>query len=293
MDSKKRYINIRIWQAEWYMKLNDKQKLFWNFLNDHCNNIGLWETNLTLASLHLGGTIDTEFVDSFFKIVNSKHVQIIVLNDHWFLQDFVKFQYCGPKPLRTNCPPHKSYLNLMVSCNMLEWFLENQPGVVPVDFLRDLETSSEATSSDDVSKGTDTVQLGYEKGTNILQIGYRKGTPTHKDKDKEKESDKEEEKETVKEIDTDIEIDNPLTIDGIVTETLSIFPNKKGDIQFDEHVKCSKIIEHYLVIGDTLENIRIHLKENFFKCKERKLSLNDSLDYIHSSLEVQNEKAVG
>lgn len=284
MDTKKRFVNTRIWESEWYMKLSVEQKLLWNFINDHCNNIGLWGKNLTLASMHIGSKIDSEIVDSFFKIVNSgDDDQLIEIKNNWFLTDFVKFQFCGSTPLTRKCIPHDSYLKLMESCNLKEWFCENRPEIMPFEELKIYHEFSLSPSLEMVL---------YSQNDNENQ-GYGKGTHTLKEKetveDKGKESDKEEEKKT----DTDIEEDTPVTIGEIVTETLSIFPNKKNDIQFDENVKCSKIIEHYLESGDTLENIRIHLKEDIFKCKERKLSLNDSLDYIHSSMEVQNEKALG
>lgn len=137
MQSKKRFTETNIWESEWFMNLDPRQKLFWYYLNDRCDNIGVWTPNFTLTGilLNINGSTE-EFADSFLEAVNRDVERIIILDTGaWFLTGFVKFQYCKANPLSSNSPAHKSYIQLMKQRNLWEYFCREQPDVMPIEEL--------------------------------------------------------------------------------------------------------------------------------------------------------------
>lgn len=136
MQNKKRFKEIHLWEASWFMNLNKDQKLFWIYLNDRCDNIGVWDPNFKLAAFNLEIENSKDFFDQFFIDINSDKDRIYKFSGgEWFIFDFVKFQYCQKKPLNPKSPPHKSYLLLMKKRDLWDWFCENQPEVMPADAL--------------------------------------------------------------------------------------------------------------------------------------------------------------
>ena len=82
----KRFTDTQIWNKEWFLKLNIKEKLLLKFLFDNCDCAGIYETNLTLLSVFMGETI----TDDDFK--NLKQVRKLE-NGNYLIEDFIKFQY--------------------------------------------------------------------------------------------------------------------------------------------------------------------------------------------------------
>jgi hypothetical protein len=189
MQSKKRFTEINIWEASFFMELTPKQKLFWYYLNDRCDNIGVWEPNFKLVAfnLELEGN-PHEFGDSFLQALNDR--VIVLESGHWFLPDFVKFQYCKSNNLNSKSPAHKSYIELMKGRNLWEWFCENQMDVMPPDDINEYLKLHPKTPFSENSKR-----------------GLKEVLESHKDKDTDKEKAQEEEKAT------DTDKDTPL-VDG-------------------------------------------------------------------------------
>lgn len=135
MQSKKRFTETAVWEEPWFADLTSEQKLFWFYLNDRCDNIGLWKPNWRLAFFHLNIVNDQEeFAKHFLNTANTEGEQVIVFdNGDWFLPEFVRFQYCKSAPLNPRNPAHRSYINQIYEKNLIEWFCEKQPEVLPVE----------------------------------------------------------------------------------------------------------------------------------------------------------------
>ena len=170
MQSKKRFTETNIWDAPVFMELTPHQKLCWYFINDRCDNIGVWTPNPKLIAFNLD--IEGEpkqFLSDFLQAINASDDLIHVMaSGEWLITNFVKFQYCQKKPLHPNNPAHKSYLALIEEKNLLTWFCENFPETLPESYLN------------------------KEKKTSFRPLGDP--FETHKDKDKEKDKDIDKEK---------------------------------------------------------------------------------------------------
>lgn len=165
MQSKKRFTETNIWDAPFFMELTPKQKLAWFFINDRCDNIGVWTPNPKLMAFNLDIEGNPgQFLDDFLQAINADGELIhIIPSGDWLITDFVKFQYCKKKPLSPNNTATKSYLDLIEEKKLLTWFCENFPETLPESYL---------------SKG---------KKTSLRPL--RDPFETYKDKDKEKDKD--------------------------------------------------------------------------------------------------------
>lgn len=177
MQSKKRFTETNIWDDPVFMELTPKEKLLWFFINDRCDNIGVWTPNPKLAAFNLD--IDDnprQFLDDFLESINKAESRVHILpSGDWLITDFVKFQYCKSKPLHPKNPAHKSYLRQIEEKNLLSWFCDNYPETMPSEYLnKDKKTSKRP-----------------------LQDPFE--TYKEKDKDKEEEKDKEKDKDKAQE----------------------------------------------------------------------------------------------
>lgn len=150
MQSKKRFTEINKWDDPVFLELSAKQKLLWMFINDRCDNIGVWTPNPKLVAFNTDFDGDTrQFLDDFLGAINREERLVEVLSSgDWLITDFVKFQYCQKKPLHPNSPAHKSYLELMDKRGLSQWFVENYPETMPESYLKQEKKSSKRTLKD-------------------------------------------------------------------------------------------------------------------------------------------------
>jgi len=294
MQSKKRFTETNIWELTWFSKLTPKHKLLWFYINDKCDNIGVWEPNFELAAYFLKVEIDIEtFMNDFLTYVNFDEDRVHIFgNGLWFLPQFVKFQYAKGKPLNPNNSAHKSYLRQLNERNLLEWFLENQPEVLlPIDDIKESSTRP------------------------LLEL-YK----SHKDKGKDLEKDKDMGKEIVKEADKgkEIAMDNEYILDGIsnnqlllndeevnkldfvfdyeksVERILTICPNHFETEGFDIFIMCKNILTDLIKSGLTCHMAEKTLKNEIKKAidSEPSVKMEDHLEIIHNSLKSGLKMAV-
>lgn len=108
----KRLTDTGKWDDPWFRRLCIKHKLFWMYLCDRCDNAGVWEADIDLASFLLGERyVSDEVLDSLN--CNGK-ARIIILDGglKWFIPDFLAFQY-GVNPLSENCTTHRQVIDLL------------------------------------------------------------------------------------------------------------------------------------------------------------------------------------
>lgn len=108
----KRMTDTKIWDKEWFMKLDPKHKCAFKYITDKCDAVGVWDTNFTLAELQIGGDIEWDKLHEKFPN------QIEVLpNGKWWVVDFVSFQY---GELTETCNPHKKYIEMLKKHGLYE-----------------------------------------------------------------------------------------------------------------------------------------------------------------------------
>jgi len=109
----KRFTEISKWTNNtWYRNLPPLYKLFWNYLCDMCDNVGVWYEDIAQASFHIGEEIDK---DKALKLFNGRVILFPNKKDDeikWFLKEFCDFQYGELKEDTTN-KAHISYINTL------------------------------------------------------------------------------------------------------------------------------------------------------------------------------------
>lgn len=107
----KRFTATEKWDKEWFMKLSPKHKCIWLFINDKCDQAGMWEINYMVASMYIGEPVTEEDFIFFGKRVEK------FSKDKFWIVDHIDFQ-CGY--LSEKCPAHKPVFKLLIKYNLLD-----------------------------------------------------------------------------------------------------------------------------------------------------------------------------
>lgn len=103
----KRFTDTDKWtKNKWFRKLPNENKLFWLFMLDHCDAIGVWEEDIEFANMMIGYKYTTESVLDFL----GDRIKIINSGKKWWIRDFCRFQYGILDPEKTTNRPHQSYI---------------------------------------------------------------------------------------------------------------------------------------------------------------------------------------
>jgi hypothetical protein len=93
----KRFTDTDLWDKDWFMKLNCKEKCLIRFIFDKCDVAGVWTPNWVLASTYIGEKVTPDDLKNFayrLTFIDSNKI---------FIPDFVEFQY---GKLSEKCKPH-------------------------------------------------------------------------------------------------------------------------------------------------------------------------------------------
>jgi uncharacterized phage protein (TIGR02220 family) len=101
----KRFTDTEIWNKPWYRKLPPEMKCAWDYVTDHCDNVGVWVPDMDAAEFFIGSTVDW---DDLLRRCNG-NIRCLE-SGKWWLPDFCDFQY---GELKDTCPPHRSYISLL------------------------------------------------------------------------------------------------------------------------------------------------------------------------------------
>jgi hypothetical protein len=107
----KRFTESRKWEDAWFRKLNPAYKLLWVYILDRCDNAGLWEVDLELATFYTGFEYPKE---EALKILDSR---IFPINDKWFISKFITFQY---NKLNYECYPHRPIIEILKGYGLID-----------------------------------------------------------------------------------------------------------------------------------------------------------------------------
>lgn len=104
----KRFLETTLWtQNKWFRKLIPFNKLFWIYLLTNCDNVGVWEVDIELASFVIGEKYENDVIKVFTDRV------LIMPNAKIWIKDFCDFQYGLLDEHNTNNKPHQSYVKLL------------------------------------------------------------------------------------------------------------------------------------------------------------------------------------
>ena len=93
----KRFTETQKWEDPWFRKLKPELKLLWQWLCDRCDNAGIIEPDVELASFQIGYPYPINTLSEFGeRLVN-------LPCGKWFLPKFIDFQY---GKLSTDCKAH-------------------------------------------------------------------------------------------------------------------------------------------------------------------------------------------
>lgn len=104
----KRDRDTGIWKEKFYRTLPPLYKCFWDFINDECDNAGVWVADFPGAKLYIGKRIDPDKAIELF----GDRVQIFDSGNKWHIKTFV-FEKLGFTELNPAHKFQKSIIDLL------------------------------------------------------------------------------------------------------------------------------------------------------------------------------------
>tara|TARA_R110002167_G_scaffold6763_1_gene31938 strand:+ start:5509 stop:6309 length:801 start_codon:yes stop_codon:yes gene_type:complete len=105
----KRFTETDKWAKDkWFGELEPRYKLFWLYLIDNCDNVGVWEVNLRVANLLIGYAYPMDTLLEAFK----GKIHVFDSGEKWWIRSFVDFQH-GILDPESLSKPILSYFKLL------------------------------------------------------------------------------------------------------------------------------------------------------------------------------------
>ena len=119
----KRFTDTEKWKKGFIRSLPPSYKLLWLYMLDDCDNAGVWQVEVEVASIRIGTKLNEKEALKLF----GDTVISFDEGTKWFIKEFVKFQQGVNHiaELNSNSNPHKSILRLVEQYKLLE--LEDNP----------------------------------------------------------------------------------------------------------------------------------------------------------------------
>jgi hypothetical protein len=110
----KRFTETDKWAKDkWFGELEPRYKLFWLYLIDNCDNVGVWEVNLRVANLLIGYSYPMDTLLDAFK----GKIHIFDDGERWWIRAFIDFQHGILDPASLS-KPILSYYKLLEKHNL-------------------------------------------------------------------------------------------------------------------------------------------------------------------------------
>lgn len=94
----KRFTETAKWEDPWFRRLSPEMKLLWQWLLDRCDNAGIIDPDIELASFQIGYQYPMDTLSRFGDRVEQLEC------GKWFIPKFIQFQY---GQLSEDCKAHK------------------------------------------------------------------------------------------------------------------------------------------------------------------------------------------
>tara|TARA_R110000824_G_scaffold397267_2_gene599841 strand:+ start:8870 stop:9526 length:657 start_codon:yes stop_codon:yes gene_type:complete len=132
----KRFTDTEKWKKGFVRNLPPAYKLLWLYMLDDCDNAGVWQVEVEVASIRLAVKVNENEALKLF----GNNVISFGEGTKWFIKEFVKFQQGVNhiSELNDNSNPHKSILRIVEQYNLLS--LEDNP-IVKVEALKTNKTT--------------------------------------------------------------------------------------------------------------------------------------------------------
>ena len=151
----KRLTDIDKWtKNKWFRKLQKKHKLFWLFICDSCDAVGVWEEDLEFAGLLLGDEYETEETLKVF----TKQIKVINGGEKWWLVGFCNFQYGELKEENVHNKPHQCYIKMLKQHRL--W----------IDYTKSIDRHKEKDKETDKEKDKETDKEKEEDKDKIKSV---------------------------------------------------------------------------------------------------------------------------
>lgn len=110
----KRFCDTEIWNKDWFLNLDDKQKLLTKFIYDNCDCAGIYEISWRMLKVFFTNEITK---DDFLKIKQIKFLDENTI----FVEDFVNFQcsVASINDLNANNNAHKGVIKRLKKYNLI------------------------------------------------------------------------------------------------------------------------------------------------------------------------------
>lgn len=106
----KRFTDTYKWtRNKWFRKLDNDTKLFWLYMMDTCDPVGVYEEDVEFASILLGTEYDKDKLLGYF----GDRIKLINKGEKWWIKDFCDFQYSILREENVTNKPHQSYISLL------------------------------------------------------------------------------------------------------------------------------------------------------------------------------------
>ena len=202
------FVDISLWNHTWFDELPLVYQMAYLLLYAETDNVGVWKPHFRGLNFKLKEKIEPE---NFLEKVNASTDQIEVLdNGDWWLVNYLQVQV---KTLTPNNPPHVSYIELLVSHDLLIRYAKDNPQYVNFGKIYEME-DYKSIKNDEKRLKAKKALLHLKKKRLVrplkeacMSLGLfpedssetlARALEDSKDKEKEKASDKGEEKEQEK-----------------------------------------------------------------------------------------------
>lgn len=111
--SKIRLVDTGKWSDGWYGKLHSDCKHAWDYINDNCDNAGVWDPNFQIADLQIGGGDPAFKVDwDKFRALAGNRIEVLP-NGKWWSTRHIAFQCRGALSFFGKKGPNRPHLAIL------------------------------------------------------------------------------------------------------------------------------------------------------------------------------------
>lgn len=141
----KRFTDNTKWYSNyWFRKLPPEYKLFWLYILDCCDQVGVWEIDYEHYEFVSGVHIDLNGIKEYFGD------RLKFFDNKLWIQGFIQFQY-GELVDSPHNKPHKAYLQLLKKHNLLKDYTKSTDSLS--DRLQEKEKEKEKEKDKEIKGG--------------------------------------------------------------------------------------------------------------------------------------------